>query len=152
MNYVTRDNLNARFGADNVTKWADLDDDGDTEKIALTISEAIADVSSYVDSRLRGGPYRVPFDEGTVPREIVDIVTALVGERLYDPRQTTDAEKPTVSRETRRAEQMLTSILSGTLKLDSTRRNSRVPGVLDCHMFSEGEVPEEERKQSRWFQ
>ena len=52
--YITRDVLEVVFGTANIARWADLDGDGNAEKIAERVNFAILTASSYVDTILRG--------------------------------------------------------------------------------------------------
>ncbi len=84
--YCTRSDIERIFGAANVTRWADLDSNGDTQAIAERISGAISAASAEVDSILAGSPIRVPL--ATVPVLIREVTASLAGVLLYEGRGT----------------------------------------------------------------
>jgi len=123
MAYITKSNIEAVFGVTNVTKWADLDNDGDATKIAARIAVAIAWAENEVDSRLRKSIYTIPFD--TAPVDIVDVTANLAGVWLYENRGVQDFNPDTgmaVHRLTwnrKRAYNTLREILAGIRTLDA---------------------------------
>jgi len=86
MAYITQSNIEDLFGVQNVAEWSNLENDGtgaDTDRIESAIEYA----ESYVDDRLRGGPYTVPIVglSGT-PRVLVDWCSKIAGAWLYNSR------------------------------------------------------------------
>lgn len=116
MSYTSRTRLDLRFGKENVDAWADLNNTEDATEIAAAVDAVIAEVDSYVDSRLRD-LFAVPFS--AVPEEIADAATSLVGSRLYGPHRLTDASdaKATVTYHEDRAEKIIRDVRSGLIKL-----------------------------------
>lgn len=82
--YCTRSDVEGVFGTGNVTKWADVEEDGDAATIAARITTGIGVATNDVDVRLRGGPYTIPFSE--VDLLVRDITARLVGVWLYENR------------------------------------------------------------------
>jgi phage gp36-like protein len=92
MPYCVRADIETLFGVNNVTSWADLDNDQDTDSIAARITAAIVTADDFIDSYLRDGPYDLPLadDADTVPVLIRDISARLTGTHLYSARGTLD--------------------------------------------------------------
>lgn len=88
MAYCVRADLEVLFGANNILKWADLDNDEDGDKITARITAAIVTEDAYIESFMRGGPYELPLadDEDAVPVLVRDISTRLAGANLYSTR------------------------------------------------------------------
>ncbi len=95
MAYASTDGMDQKFGPTNVTKWADLDNDGDSDNIAARKAAAIAYADGEVDNELRDTHYRKPFvtAAGATPVAIADIANALAGCWLKDPRGQTTFSK-----------------------------------------------------------
>lgn len=88
MSYATTAGMDAKFGPNNITTWADLDNDADPTKIAARKAAAIAYADAETDGRLADTHYRKPFVTvtGGVPVLIADIANALAGCWLKDAR------------------------------------------------------------------
>lgn len=93
MAYITRDDIELEFGAGNVSKWADTDNDGVKATIAAKIAAIIADADDEVDARLSGGRYTVPFT-GTAPRLINRAARLIAGVLLRRARGADDPDDP----------------------------------------------------------
>ncbi len=94
--YCDSDDIKDLFGNDNVEKWADLDNDEDTTKIAARIARSITAAMADFDSRMLGGPYTIPMT-GTILEEVKQITATLAGVWLYERRgvEDYDAENET---------------------------------------------------------
>lgn len=129
------------FGAHNITKWADLDsqvtdpdniDQALGEKLDAVVTDVIERKSAYVNSRLRRGPYEVPFS-APYPEEIIEATTQLAGSELYMPfRLTDDSDQvnQTVAHE-KAAEKTLDKILANVLHIDASKRVTTAPAAVD---------------------
>jgi hypothetical protein len=97
--YCDRDDIEDVFGVGNVAKWADLDNDEDSTKIAARIARAVTAAMADVDSRMLGGPYTVPLAkaDASIPTLVTDVCARLAGVWLYENHgvQDYDAEKRT---------------------------------------------------------
>jgi phage gp36-like protein len=120
--YCTRENIEDLFDAESVKKWADLDGSGDADKIAARIAMAIEWKSAYIDDRLRGGPYEIPFS-GSTPKTVTAICVYLSAVHLYGPRghQDTDQIASRLQGYKDEAEKMLNQILAGVLRLSAAK-------------------------------
>lgn len=90
MAYIDRADIEARFGADNVALWADLNSNEVAGEITARINEAILNSDEEVNDETRGGVYPVPWT--TVPQGIKDASRTLAGIWLYETRIFTDSE------------------------------------------------------------
>lgn len=112
-----RKNVEDIFGIQNVRKWADLDNDGDTLAIATRINNSLADALEYLYSRLRMR-YTVPF--ANPPRTIKYLNALDAGIRLYDGRLIVANDPPAqdqVGKHRKQYKWQLREILSGQLHL-----------------------------------
>jgi phage gp36-like protein len=140
MAYSADTDLYDQFGLSNVTKWADLDNDGSAEKIAARIARAIAWADAEIDSRLRGGPYVLPLadEEEDVPLEIVDASACLAGVWLYESRGVTDYDETSgqpihrLAYQRKRVDRVLREIIAGvrTLTAARTTTDSDIPKAI----------------------
>ena len=89
--YCERSDVEAVYGLSNVAKWADLDNDGDTEKIEARITKALAWAQEEIDSYFRGGRYALPLvKDDDPPMIILDVAAELAGVWLYENRGVVD--------------------------------------------------------------
>lgn len=122
MAYCTRANIETAIGATNVAKYADLDNDQDAAKILARITVVIADVTTTIDDRLRGGPHTVPFT--TAPTTIRRIAEKLSAAQLYESRGAKDVDLETgqavhiYAGMKADAESDLSDIRDGSIRLD----------------------------------
>lgn len=93
MAYSARTDIEAHFGKSNVKTWADLDNDGVIASITARIAAAIVYADNVIDTRLRGGPYDIPF--ATTPTLITHVSAKLAGVWLYESRGVTDFDSTT---------------------------------------------------------
>jgi hypothetical protein len=139
--YIEQSDIEDVFGASNVSKWADLDNDGDETAITARIDKAIAWAENEINSRLREGPYVLPLanDESDVPLEIVDVAANLAGVWLYENRGVQDFDPESGQSVHRlewnraRAEKTLKEILAGVRVLDAVKHNTQngsIPKVI----------------------
>ena len=93
MAYSTRSDIEDVFGVDEVSKWADLDNDANATKITNRIARAIEVADEKVDAALRGGAIAVPVPGSSVL--ITNIAAILAGVWLYDARGVVDFDPET---------------------------------------------------------
>lgn len=95
MAYCVRVDIETLFGVNNVTNWADLDNDADAGKITARITAAIAAADDFIDSFLRDGPYELPLadDAAAVPILVRDVATRLAGTTMYSARGVLDYDE-----------------------------------------------------------
>lgn len=91
MAYSARADIEARFGVANVSRWADLDSDGDTTKITNRITAAITYADATVNDETRSGVYTVPWS--TVPEGIKNASVEIAGWWLYTARPRSGQEE-----------------------------------------------------------
>lgn len=90
MTYADRDDIELQFGASNVLKWADIDNDADNASITDRIDWALDLADEEINTRLRMGPYAIPFT--TVPVKIKNMAAIWAGILLYEARGVPDSE------------------------------------------------------------
>jgi len=122
MAYITQRDLEQKFGASNVAKWSNVEnDDGgaDTDKIADSISVG----EQYVEDRFREGAYAVPFiaTGSALPSVLLRWMKIFAGSDLYESRglqdegsDDADAEQNKIARLMTRADREMDGYLSGT--------------------------------------
>lgn len=88
MSYCSREDIEAIFGAKNLSVWADIESESDSELIASRITHAIDVADAEVDSVLAGGPLRVPvaLTPDDTPAIIREAAATLAGVYLYESR------------------------------------------------------------------
>lgn len=91
MTYSTRQDSEDLFGKDNIRKWADLDNNDKDADITSRINRAIAYAYRRINSKLKFGPYEVPFTS-PIDEVIVDLSARIVGIWLYDNRGIVDSD------------------------------------------------------------
>jgi len=123
MDYCTQADIEDLFGAVNVAKWADLDNDIDATKIAARVARGITVASAQVDDRLRGGPYALPITGS--PTTLVNLAAMLAGVWLYESRGVQDYSPDggyPVHRLrwfSEQADKTIKELRAGTLRLDA---------------------------------
>jgi hypothetical protein len=118
--YCSRSDVNDVFGASNVTKWADLDNDADATKITARVTRAISWATNEINDRLRDSAYTVPFNGSALP-VIVDLAATLAGIWLYRARGTDDETNPDkFTWHWQRVDQTINEILAGKRKLNTS--------------------------------
>jgi len=119
MAYAARSDVEDVFGVSNVSTWADLDNDEDSDKITARITRALTWAEAYIDGRLLNGPYGIPFS--SAPTVITDATATFAGVWLYEGRGVDDydASKGKQSHNLQwhrqRAEDVLNKVLDGRL-------------------------------------
>lgn len=102
MDYCEPTDIDVRYGAANVSAWADIDNSEDEEAKTARKAEAISVVSETIDDVLRTTAYHVPCvtSSGTTPTTIKDMAAWMAGLWLYESRggQELDSEKKPVHR------------------------------------------------------
>lgn len=132
--YIENADLDLQWGKLNVDKWADADNDGDGAKILARRAWAIARAERYINSRLKGSIYAIPFAATPdTPAEIKDLVVTYAGLYLYSsPRGLVDGEDTDEAmieiRE--QAELTLRNILAGNYRISATLISAGYPAVL----------------------
>jgi len=89
--YATREDIEMIFGAENVSKWADLDNDQNALKIEARVSWALCLAKERLDDKLRGSLYTIPFAD-PAPRTIIDVNARMAGVLLYESRGIIDMD------------------------------------------------------------
>lgn len=88
--YAVRDDVEVIYGSANVTTWADINNNGVSGDVTRRISWALCLATSWLDDRLRGGPYVVPFEE-PYANSLIDACARLAGVLLYESRGIVDS-------------------------------------------------------------
>lgn len=122
--YAVRSDLENIFGALNIQKWADIDNDGVATKIDARINWALELTYNEINSMLDGGIYTMPF-QGRFPI-IVNIQANLAAALLYESRgltNTTPEGEPIHQLATHRkvALNKLKQIRGGVLRVHGTK-------------------------------
>lgn len=127
--YITLANIEKKFGQSNVQKWANVDNDDNLDKIAAKQRVAMDDAEGYINSRLRGKGYVIPF-AAPYPSEIVRITALRAAVELYMSRGVVDADpgENAMQSTINEIERTLGQIISGRIKLDVVR-DEYVPRV-----------------------
>ncbi len=130
MAYSVAQDLFDTYGLDNIKAWADISNRHDMEEILSRIDWAIAKSDAFIDGRLSGGRYSVPFMTAS---PIINYLSALkAGVFLYDGRLITDADnRDQVGRQRKEFEEYLKQILRGQLAVvGATQTASNAPSVV----------------------
>ena len=108
------------FGPPNVSTWADLHHESDSDVITARVARAIAWATTEINDRLRGGPYEIPLPL-TAANTIVDLCATLAGVWLYRSRGTDDeSEIDKYKWHWDRVETTLSEIRAGKRRLNAT--------------------------------
>jgi hypothetical protein len=132
--YCDREDIELIYGASNVAKWADLENNEDSAEITAKIQWACDTATSRMDDRLRDGPYAVPFEE-PYPQQIVEQTARLAGVLLYDARgivdQGGDGEPiHQLAPHRRMVQAFIMDVLSGRIKFSSVEHVIDYPQAL----------------------
>ncbi len=127
----TKADIEAIFGADNVAKWADKDEDQNTTKINTRIASAIDYATADFYDRLRGGVVTIPFT--SFDRTSVDLCSRLAGVWLYEAWGLEDSQDGVhlLTRHRKHAYGELERIRTGVRRLDQTTSKITTPGVVN---------------------
>lgn len=125
--YSVRANVEDIYGLDNPKKWADLDDDGDTIKIASRINEMITLADNEINCRLRAGPYKIPFIVIPYDGMLVNMSARLAGVFLSECRGPTNADKDRnrVQWHREQVDTTINGILAGKYRFDTIKTTPR---------------------------
>ena len=123
--YCTTANINQIFGPDNVSEWADLNNNDVANEIAAQIAWAIDVASDEIDDYLRSTHHQIPLitAAGATPASITDLAATLAGVRLYENRGVEEmhdgqpVHKLLWARQ--RVEKALADIVAGSRRLDA---------------------------------
>lgn len=88
--YCDRDDMGDVSGADNVTAWADRDNDQNATTIVNSIQAAINWAEDFINAEFRDGPYPIPFSP--VPTLVKNWAASLAVWKLYRGRGLRDSE------------------------------------------------------------
>lgn len=91
MTYATRDDMENVYGRENVRKWADIENTGDSDYVAQRVSWALSRSDSIINDMMKNGPYTIPF-ESPYPDAVVYFAAVQAGIVLYDARGLSEAE------------------------------------------------------------
>lgn len=131
MAYAEREDIENIFGADNVTKWADLDNKRNTTNIESRIEWVLDLATTKLDNALRGCPYEIPFSE-PYDLEVVEITARMAGLLLYENRISADKnEIALIARHQRIIDKWIWDIRRGVKRLDITGENESVPRYVE---------------------
>lgn len=114
-NYPTKKSIELVHGMKNITKWADLDNDINTNTINDRIAWSSELATEYVNGRLMLGRYAIPFV--AVPKMVIHISSLLAGILLHDGRVVSDQLRDMVAPKRKEFIRLLRQILGGQLKL-----------------------------------
>lgn len=130
--YALRPDVHNIFGASNVTKWADVDNDANAHTISRRVEWALKRATDDVNDRLRGGPYEVPFD-APYPGAVIDACARLAGVLLYDSRGAQDSEDGdgthVLSTHRDMVDKWCRSVRAGRVSIGQVQTTSDTPGV-----------------------
>lgn len=151
LTYSTNADIEARYGVDNVAKWADLNNNQSAAEIDARKSWARTQAQADIDDALRGGPYAVPF-AAPYPAAIVDLEATLAGVLLYESRGVQDFDPETGRPQHRlhyqrsRVEKKLKQIRAGAVRLSVAAVATAVPQVIPDNAETE-----EQTESTRFF-
>lgn len=134
--YCTREDVEMVYGAANVRKWADLDNDDDATVISDRISWACDLATAKLDDRLRDGPYTVPLPVGEefALLSVVDVAARLAGVVLYENRGIVDMDpdgKPVhvLKHQAEYVNRWVAMVLAGQIRLEGLAYATQSPNV-----------------------
>ena len=115
----TRSDIENVFGTDNVKRWADADNTGDTAVEDGRIDWANEMAEQEFLGRIAEGPYNLEEVRTTKPRMIIMLCASLAGVHLYDTRRVVDSESNTerVAKQRKNVDKWIQEIMAGKLKL-----------------------------------
>lgn len=118
--YIAQSDVESRWGTNNVLQWSNLDNSttsADTTRIAAAITFAEA----YVQDRLRGGPYTIPFSANSsgAMETLEHQMATLAGCWLYSSRGTNDTDTDAKLDAARNdVDLFIARVASGQIRLD----------------------------------
>lgn len=131
--YAARADVEIIYGAQNVRKWASLDNDNDEDEIDRRVAWALCLATERLHNDLRGGPYSLPF--AAPCREVTDLTARMAGTLLYDSRGITDTDsdgRPVDNLETHRkfVRNRVAEILLGRVRLNHAEMAAYYPQAI----------------------
>lgn len=120
--YTTRHLIENEFGADNVTQWADLDNNRDNVSISARVDQVIVNVCDLFDDRMRNHVIDLPLTP-PYPRTIERICTYQAGIELYASRGLEDNNR--LSWHQKQSDMLIKRILGGQLDLSVIESEGR---------------------------
>ena len=125
--YSTRDDVELVFGKTNIERWADLDNNSDSEYIQSRIDYFGEIAAEMVDGDLSQCAYSVPFAE-PYPKIIIHLAALKQGMLLYDGRRVVDDENENqISAQEKEYEMLVDKINADTFSISGLSRNSTKP-------------------------
>jgi len=115
------------YGRINISQWADLDNDQDSEVIEDRVNYFIEQAGIMIDSLLDSSAYSVPFID-PYPDQIVYLTALKAGILLYDGRRVVNDETENqVSAQEKQFQSIIGRILADTYSLLGVSRKSTKP-------------------------
>lgn len=118
--YISQSDLNSAFGENNVIQWSNLDNSTTTVD-STRVTAAITFAEAFVQDRLRGGRYTIPFSANSsgATELLKQCMAKMAGWWLYQSRGTNDtAIDAKLEVQRAEAEALLDRIASGQIQLD----------------------------------
>ena len=138
--YSTRADVELIYGRDNVSKWADVNNNGDLKEITARVTFSIKSADDFIEDALRSGPYVVPLvfiaPATALSQTIINLSAMKAGFVLYSSRGIVDAadsEKNQLAPQLKKVMTTIRTILDGRLTL-LLERHSEIayPEVIEC--------------------
>ena len=122
MAYIDRNDINLRFGIKNVTRFADLDGDNNSDTITSVINAAIQVAEAKLEVQIRGSRLAWPLSvSGGSLYLIQEILSLWAGDILYRRRGFRNEEEDNkFAALVKRADMLMGQILTGAYDLDAT--------------------------------
>jgi phage gp36-like protein len=116
--YSKRSDVDLIYGVDNINRWADPENDGNTALITSRLDWANFQAETYLNGRLLTSRYVIPFTK-PASQMIVLIAGSLAGMFLYDTRRIVSSDNTTdeIAQQRKNSEMWIRQILSGQLKI-----------------------------------
>jgi hypothetical protein len=130
MAYCVQSDLELVWGSNNISKWADANNNANAGEISARIAWAIEAADADINDRLRRTWHDLPFS--TIPFRIKNLSARLAGIKLYkSPRGLTDGDETNevMNNEMESCENELCNIIAGILKLDVEVTSSYHPST-----------------------
>lgn len=115
--YCTVSQLYQRFGADNINKWADLNNERDTDEITNNIIDAIVTTSADMTDQFRDKRYQVPFAD-PIPYSIMQATRLQAGYNLSTARGMVEDDDTALQNAEKEAQTTVKRIHAGQIRLD----------------------------------
>jgi len=133
--YANRSDIELIFGQENTKGWADVDNDGNEEKIGARICWALQSAKAYFDDMLNNGPYAVPFAVPYPPQIVIENAR-YAGCALYDSRGVTDTDGEgraldSLSQQRKKTEAFIVRVLANQTQLYGLDGAKNTPGVYN---------------------